>query len=43
LLLEFDRPNDNLIRVTFRMAPPEFAEASRVMKIISGEIEAEAE
>ena len=43
LLVEFDRPSDNLISVTFRMAPPEFAEAFRVMKIISGEIEPEAE
>ena len=43
LLVEFDRPSDNLISVTFRMAPPEFEEASRVMKIISGEIEPEAE
>ena len=43
LLVEFDRPSDNLISVTFRMAPPEFAEASQVMKIISGEIEPQAE
>lgn len=43
LLVEFDRPSDNLISVTFLMAPAEFAEASRVMKIISGEIEPESE
>ena len=43
LSVEFDRPSDNLISVTFRLEPPEFAEASRVMKIISGEIEPEAE
>jgi hypothetical protein len=43
LLVEFDRPSDNLIGVTFHMEPPEFAAASRVMKIIGGEIEPEAE
>src|ERR1700674_4447007 len=43
LLVGFDRPSDNQINVTFHMAPPEFAVASRVMKIISGEIEPEAE
>jgi hypothetical protein len=43
LLLEFDRANDNLIRVTFRMPPAEFVKASEVIKIISGEIEPEPE
>ncbi|SRR5258706_8484169 len=43
LVIEFDRPSDNQISVTFHMDPPEFAVASRVMKIISGEIEPEAE
>jgi hypothetical protein len=43
LLLEFDRASDNLINVTFRMAPAEFEKASRVMKIITGEIEPEPE
>jgi hypothetical protein len=42
LFVEFNRPSDNLISVTFQMAPPEFAKASRVMKVISGEIEPEA-
>jgi len=40
---EFDRPNDNLISVTLRMAASEFEEASQVLKIISGEIEPEPE
>jgi hypothetical protein len=39
LSIELDRPNDNLLSVTFTMAPSDFNEASRVMKIISGEIE----
>jgi hypothetical protein len=43
LLVKFDRASDNLISVTFRMAPPEFAEASQVIRIISGEIEPEPE
>jgi hypothetical protein len=43
LLVEFNRPTDHLISVTFRMTSPEFAEVSQVMKIISGEIEPEAE
>ena len=33
------RPRDNLVSVTFAMAATEFAEASQVVKIISGEIE----
>jgi len=37
--IEIDRPRDNLISVTFAMAAAEFAEASQVVKIISGEIE----
>ena len=37
--IELDRPRDNLISVTFAMAATEFAEASQVVKIISGEIE----
>ena len=37
--IEIDRPRDNLISVTFAMAATEFAEASQVIKIISGEIE----
>jgi hypothetical protein len=43
LLVELNRPSDNLITVTFRIEPPEFAAASRVMKIIGGEIEPDAE
>ena len=39
LSIEIDRPRDNLISVTFAMAATEFAEASQVVKIISGEIE----
>ena len=39
LSIELDRPRDNLVSVTFAMAATEFAEASRVVKIISGEIE----
>jgi hypothetical protein len=35
LLIEFDRPTDNLISVTFDMAASEFRKASRVVKIIS--------
>ena len=37
--IELDRPRDNLVSVTFAMAATEFAEASEVVKIISGEIE----
>ena len=37
--IELDRPRDNLVSVTFAMAATEFAEASQVVKIISGEIE----
>jgi hypothetical protein len=39
LSIELDRPRDNLVGVTFAMAPAEFAAASEVVKIISGEIE----
>jgi hypothetical protein len=37
--IEIDRPTDNLISVTFALAAAEFAEASQVVKIISGELE----
>src|ERR1700738_3234460 len=39
LSIELDRKRDNLVSVTFAMAATEFAEASQVVKIISGEIE----
>jgi hypothetical protein len=39
LSIELDRPRDNLVSATFAMAATEFAEASQVVKIISGEIE----
>jgi hypothetical protein len=39
LSIELDRPRDNLVSVTLAMAATEFAEASQVVKIISGEIE----
>ena len=39
LSIELDRPRDDLVSVTFAMAATEFAEASQVVKIISGEIE----
>ena len=39
LSIELDRPSDNLISVTFAMMATEFAEASEVVKIITGEIE----
>jgi hypothetical protein len=39
LSIELDRPRNNLVSVTFAMAAAEFAEASQVVKIISGEIE----
>src|SRR6201993_711572 len=39
LSIELDRPRDNLVSVTCAMAATEFAEASEVVKIISGEIE----
>ena len=38
LSIELDRPRNNLVSVTFAMAAAEFAEASQVVKIISGEI-----
>jgi hypothetical protein len=37
LSIEFDRPSDNLVSVTFSMAVSDFEEASEVIKIISGE------
>ena len=37
--IELDRPRDRFVSVTFAMAATEFAEASQVVKIISGEIE----
>jgi hypothetical protein len=39
LSIEIDRPKDNLLIVTFTMAPSDFEEASRVVKIIAGQIE----
>jgi hypothetical protein len=39
LSIELDRPRDNFVSVTFAMAATEFAEASRVIKIIIDEIE----
>jgi hypothetical protein len=36
LSIEFDRPSDNLVSVTFNIAVPYFEEASQVVKIISG-------
>ena len=39
LSIELNRPRDNFVSVTFAMAATEFAEASQVVKIISGEIE----
>ena len=39
LSFELDRSRDNLVSVTVAMAATEFAEASQVVKIISGEIE----
>ena len=34
LSIELDRPNDNLLNVTFTMAPSDFEEASRIVKIM---------
>ena len=39
LSIELERPRDNFVSVTFAMVATEFAEASQVVKIISGEIE----
>src|SRR5208282_3105069 len=39
LSIEFDRPSDNLVKVTFSMAVSDFEEASQVIKIISGEVD----
>jgi len=43
LLVEIDRPSNDLIGITFRLTPRQYAEASRVMKIISGDIEPEGD
>jgi hypothetical protein len=40
LSFELDRPRDDFVSVTFAMVASEFAEASQVIKIISGEVEA---
>jgi hypothetical protein len=39
LSIEFDRPSDYLVSVTFSMAASDFEEASQVIKIISGEVD----
>jgi hypothetical protein len=39
LSIELDRPRDNFVSVTLAMVETEFAKASQVVKIISGEIE----
>jgi hypothetical protein len=39
LSIEFDRPSDNLVSVTFSMAVSDFEEASQVIKIISAEVD----
>ncbi len=39
LSIKLDRPTDNFVSVTLAMMAPEFAEASQVVKIISGELE----
>ncbi len=38
LSIELDRPNDNLLTVTFTMAPSDFEEASRLVEIIASKI-----
>jgi hypothetical protein len=43
LLVELDRPRDNLISVTFSMAPADFEAASRVINGIAGQIEPDLE
>ncbi len=43
LAIELDRPSDNIVCITLNMAISDFEEASKVIKIISGEIEPEAE
>lgn len=40
ILIEIDRPRDNLVDVSLSMGASDFAEAARVVKIISGETEA---
>jgi hypothetical protein len=37
--IELNRRKDNLVSVTFTMAPSDFEEASRVVKVIVGQIE----
>src|SRR5215831_12295692 len=39
LSIELNRPRDNFVSMTFAIDATEFAEASQVVKIISGEIE----
>ena len=39
LMVRLDRPDDNEIVVTFSLSHSEFEKASRVLKIISGEID----
>jgi hypothetical protein len=39
LSIELGRPRDNLVTVTFALAASDFEEASRVLRIISGEID----
>jgi hypothetical protein len=39
LSIEFERPSDNLVSVTFSMAVSDFEEASQVIKIISGTVD----
>jgi hypothetical protein len=39
LSIELDRPNDNLLNATFTIAPSNFEEALRIVKIIAGEID----
>lgn len=41
LSIEFDRPRDNIVSVTFSTAVPNFEEASQVVRIISGEIKSQ--
>lgn len=40
VLVEIDRPRDNVVEVTFAMAASEFEQAARVVDIISGATEA---
>jgi hypothetical protein len=43
IYIEIDRSRDQSIQVTFAITPAEFDEVSAVLKIISGEIEPDAE